>query len=98
MAVTALPTPEPDDNEILEFDVNSLTLGEAESLEDIIGRDHMRTLERGDPSIKALVALVYVMKRRDNPDFTLDDARRLKVTAIRATAVDDPKETGASDA
>lgn len=94
MAVTALPSPEPDDNEVIQFDVNSLTLGEVETMEEIVGRDVMRELGQGTPSVKTLLALVYVVKRRDNPEFTLDDARKLKVAAIRAEAAADPKENG----
>lgn len=95
MAVTAMSALEPDDNdEVLEFDVNSLTLGEVEEMEEIVGGEVMRQLGDGAPSVKTLVALVYVMKRRTNPDYSLDDARKMKVAAIKAEAAGDPKENG----
>lgn len=98
MAVTALPTPEPEDDgdEILEFDVNSLTLGEVEEMEEILGREVMKELGQGDPSVKTLVVLVYVMKRRDNPEYTMADARQVKVAMIKGESKADPKD-GAAD-
>jgi len=93
MSVTTLPVPDDGDEE-LDFDVNTLTLGEVEVMEEIVGRDVMRELSRGDvqPSVKTLLALVYVIKRRTNPAFTLDDARARRVTAVKINGGTDPKE------
>jgi len=44
-------------------------------------------------SMKAAVRFVYVIKRRDDPDFTLDDARKLKISIFAAP--DEPKKPGA---
>jgi len=97
MAVTALPIPEPDDgDEVLEFDVNSLTLGEVEEMEEILGREVMKELGQGDPSVKTLVVLVYIIKRRNNPEYTMADARQVKVAMIQAESKADPKD-GAAD-
>ena len=87
-----MPAPPPEEPEELVFDVNTLTLGEVEAMEDIVGRDVMRELGQGTPSVKTLLALVYVMKRRTNPEFTLDDARALRITAVKANGGQDPKE------
>jgi len=92
MSVAHLPAPH--DDEELAFDINTLTLGEVETMEEIVGRDVMRELGQGTPSVKTLLALVYVIKHRDNPAFTLDDARALRVTAVKVEAPTDPKETG----
>lgn len=91
MTVHPLPVSDGDDEE-LSFDINTLTIGEAETMEDIVGRDVMHELGRGTPSVKTLVALVYVIKRRTNPDFTLDDARALRITSVKANGGQDPKE------
>lgn len=91
MAVAALPDPEPAD-ELIEIDPNTLTLGELEQIEDIVGRNVTMELERGTPSAKTLLAVVFIMKRRKDPGFTLEEARTLNIGQIRAGAKNDPKE------
>lgn len=41
-----------------------------------------RPLREAQLSTKVIKALVYLTKRRDNPAFTLDDARNVKVTEL----------------
>jgi hypothetical protein len=93
-AVAAVPPPDETPDEVLEFDVNELTLGEIETIEEIVGRDVLRDLARGTPGGKTLVAVVYVIKKRTDPDVTLDDVRGLKVNALRLSGQADPKEPG----
>jgi hypothetical protein len=93
-AVAAVPPPDDDAPEVLEFDVNELTLGEIETIEEIVGRDVLRELGRGTPGAKTLIAVVYVIKRRSDPDITLDDVRRMNVNALRISGQTDPKEPG----
>lgn len=47
------------------------------------------------PSPKALKALVWIIRRKDNPEFTLDDARGVKVTELELVSEDDPKDAAA---
>lgn len=95
MAVAAVPPPDDHrEEEVLEFDVNDLTLGEIETLEEIVGGDVLRELGRGTPRAKTLLAVVYVIKQRVDPDITLDDVRRMKVSALRIGGQADPKEPG----
>lgn len=91
-AVAAVPDPEP--NETISFDANELTLGELEELEDITGRPVSSELGRGQPSAKTLTALVYIFKRRQDPAFTLEQARALKVSEFKVEAKTDPKDGG----
>ena len=91
MAVTALPQPEEPDRTIV-IDVNTITLGELEQLEDITGRNVVTELGRGQPSARTLTALIYVVKRRENPDFTLEDARAVNASEFRVEAQSSPKE------
>lgn len=93
-AVAAVPPPAEEPTEELSFDINDLTWGELETIEEIVGRDVMRELGRGTPSVKTIVAVVYVVKRRTDPAFTLDDARTLKVNAVKIEGQSDPKEPG----
>lgn len=41
-----------------------------------------RPVKRVQLNAKALKALIYIVKRADNPDFTLADARGVKVSEI----------------
>lgn len=53
--------------------------------------------EKGKPKrearagAKAIVAMVYLTKRRDNPDYTLEDARAVKVSELVIEGDDEEK-------
>lgn len=67
--------------EVLEFqvDIDDLTLGEIEEIEEAFDAK----LEDIDLSrAKALVYLIYLTKRRKDPDYTLEQARSVKVSAL----------------
>jgi hypothetical protein len=36
-----------------------------------------------DPRVRDVIALVFLAKRRENPDYTLDDARKVKVSELK---------------
>ena len=70
-------------DEQIAFDLDEITLGEMEELEDLLGVEAVRDLMNGKgASAKMLVTLVYIFKRRTNPEFTMDEARKMKVTAL----------------
>ena len=54
--------------------MKQLTLGEVAKVEDLTGRQFD---DNAQPRGRYLIALVYVLKRRDNPDFTYEDAENL---------------------
>jgi hypothetical protein len=69
-----------------EYALDDFELGELEWLEEELGDlDDMANMA----SMKAAVRFVYVIKRRDNPGFTLDDARKLKLSVF-----DEPQTNG----
>ncbi len=71
------------------YAIDDFELGELEWIEDELGC----TLDEVDPhSMKAAVRFVYLIKRRDDPDFTLDDARKLKVSVFA-----DPEDARADE-
>lgn len=80
-------------DEYLEFDLEDLTIGEIEEIEDLTGRSFTGLLDDGQPMGKVLRAVAFVAKKRENPEFTWEDAGRLKFKAKTGTA--DP--TPASD-
>lgn len=62
-------------DEQIDFEPSSLTLDEAEQIEDIAERpvgDILVGLMRGRFGAKDLKAIATVMKRREDPDFTVD--------------------------
>lgn len=69
----------------MRFDPDDLSLGEMEDLEDVTGLRILTIIsdfEKANPNAKELTALAWIMTRRENPDFTLEDARASKVNAL----------------
>jgi hypothetical protein len=62
------------------YDLDDLELGELESLEEFMG---VEIGEMALGSIRATLYLVYLIKRRDEPGYTLDDARKEKFVAVK---------------
>ena len=88
--------PEPADADQMTVDLDDLTLGELEEFEDITGQSFDQAQEGGFRSVKALIALVFLSRRKVDPAFTLDDARNTKVTSLRLNtgAEGDPTVAG----
>jgi len=72
----------PDSNGQVVIDITTLTLGDLEEVESVVGGDVLREIGRGTPSPKTLTALVWVVKRREDPAYTLDDARTIPLLKI----------------
>lgn len=68
-----------------ELDVESLTFGEVEAIEDATGKPFS---DMDFDSAKAVMALALVAMRRKNPLTTLDDIRALPLSAIEPVDVD----------
>lgn len=74
----------------VNVDIDSLTLGEIEIVEEItgLGIDEIaETLGKPGPKAKLLVALAFVSERRTNPAVTLDEVRAMEIDL----AASDPK-------
>jgi len=76
----------------IRIDIGDLTLGELEEFEDIAGMP-AAALTNGTPPAKAITALVYLSQKRENPAYTLDDARKERVTSLKFGG-DEPDPTG----
>lgn len=63
----------------LSIELESLTVGEIEEIEEITGYPIDKVFDGDRPRGKVLRAIGFVVKRRENPDFTLEDAGRLVV-------------------
>jgi hypothetical protein len=61
-----------------EYAFDDFELGELEWLEDELDGDILQALR--ERPMRASVRFLYVIKHRENPEFTLEDARKLKLT------------------
>ena len=81
----------------LELDVDSLTLGEIEQLEEIANRaiGEIFDIVSGVQPMRAsvLTAIVWLVKRRQDPSFTVEQARSTRVSLVLAAGGEtDPTE------
>jgi hypothetical protein len=76
------------------FDFESLTLNEVEQIELITGNSIDQLLDAGQAKGKAMKAIIFIMKKRIDPDFTLEQAGQISMTEANAlfAGESDPKE------
>ena len=76
------------------FDFESLTLNEVEQIELITGNSIDQLLDAGQAKGKAMKAMIFIMKKRIDPDFTLEQAGQISMTEANSlfAGVADPKE------
>lgn len=85
-----------DDELTLDLDIDSMTLGEMEIVEDLtgLGLDEIGdAMTKPGPKTKVLVALAYVVKRRTDPTVTVEQVKGMRVSL----AASDPKDVPAID-
>lgn len=79
-----------------KFDFESLTIGEVETIEQISGSPIDSLMDDKALKGKALKAVVFVVKKRENAMFTLEDAAKLSfkdaMGIINPGEDSDPKE------
>lgn len=76
------------------FDFESLTLNEVEQIELITGNSIDQLLDAGQAKGKALKAIIFIMKKRIDPNFTLEQAGEISMTEANSlfAGESDPKE------
>jgi hypothetical protein len=76
------------------FDFESLTLNEVEQIELITGNSIDQLLDAGQAKGKAMKAIIFIMKKRIDPDFTLEQAGQISMTEANNlfAGESDPKE------
>jgi hypothetical protein len=76
------------------FDFESLTLNEVEQIELITGNSIDQILDAGQAKGKAMKAIIFIMKKRTNPEFTLEQAGNISMTEANSlfSGESDPKE------
>ena len=76
------------------FDFESLTLNEVEQIELITGNSIDQLLDAGQAKGKAMKAIIFIMKKRTDPNFTLEQAGEISMTEANSlfAGESDPKE------
>lgn len=72
---------------VLDLNVDDLSLGDCMDVEEITGEPAFMTFasaQSGGMSAKAMAALVWVTKRKSDPTFTFEDAKAIKVSTLGA--------------
>ena len=67
-----------------QFDFESLTLEEVEVIENLTNIGIDEAFQNGKPKGKALSAFVWVVLKRDNPSYKMEDAKKLTLKAALA--------------
>jgi hypothetical protein len=65
--------------EILNVDINDLTIAEMVEIEERTGLSIDSLGETGIPKGKVLQSMAYIIKRRENPEFTWEEAGALRI-------------------
>lgn len=88
-------------DEVLKFSLDDLTLREIIEAERAMKKFTGKDVPFGEmfksgktPSGSAMAAVVYALKRRDNPDFSFDDALDIKIEQLSSS---EPDPTEAAD-
>ena len=79
MAMAAVPNPPKKVPEVI-IDLDDLELGEIEEFEELSGVS-IAQIQSGLPA-KAISVLVWIIKRKQDPDYTLDMARKVKLSSV----------------
>ncbi|MFD9904789.1 hypothetical protein [Streptomyces sp. NPDC059063] len=67
-------------DEVLSLDIDSLTIDEIDVIEEIIDGPLDALAKPGARKAKMLRAMAVVIKRREDPTFTAEDAGKLKIS------------------
>lgn len=79
---------------VLKVNADDLTLGEIELIEEVSGSPIGWMGQENKPQGKIMVAIAYVMGLRENPDYTIDEARKMR---IEVESEGNPPEPPATD-
>lgn len=80
----------------LKIDVEDFTIEELETIEDLTGRPITVLFPANGATATGLRGAVFVLKRREDPGFTWDDAAQLKINDLDLEPKPDPT-TAAAD-
>lgn len=76
--------------DMLNVDLNDLTIAEIETIEEIIDAPLDSVGKPGARKGKFLRAVAFVVGRRDNPEFSLEDAGNTRISVGQGDSATDP--------
>lgn len=82
-------------DDVFEFDLDAIqdfTLDEIDEIEQIAGQPFDSLTNPDIPKARLMKALAFVATRRTDPDFTIEDAGRLRIRVADSTGVPDPTD------
>jgi len=77
----ALAAVDDTETEIVDFDPNDLTAADAAYIEDYSGTK-IADMANSTPSIRTLIAMVYVTMKQTQPDLTVTEVEQMKLNAL----------------
>jgi len=77
------------------FNPAALSVDDGIELETLCGKA-VSEIDWEHPSLLVVKALIYITERQKNPDFTFEDAGKLKITAIEVVQPDPTDDAVAS--
>jgi len=80
---------------VLDLKLESLTIDEIDAIEEITGQPLDSLNKPGSRRAPMLKAMAYVVMKRKNPDFTIEDAGRLQINFQSVKTPADPTATNA---
>lgn len=88
----------------ITLDPNQLDFGDLEDFEEFTGQGLMETFDKigasgdvKDLKVKTVVGLLWICGRQENPNFSLTDARRVKLTELEIDVGGEPDPTPGGD-
>lgn len=72
--------------------LDDFTLGEIDMIENITGASIGSVAGEDKPQARFLMAMATVMKKREDPSFTLEDASKLRMTELQEIIGTDDEE------
>lgn len=76
----------------MQIDFDALTLDEVEQIELISGVSIDQIMKRGTPKGRALKAIIYVVAKRTDPDYTIEQAGKLQFQEAAALLNGEPDQ------
>lgn len=76
----------------IKLDIDELTFGDMEDFEEFAGvplMEAMQQVQAGQMPLKPAIGLIWICQRAINPNFTLDDARKVKLNDLEIDLEDD---------
>ena len=66
----------------ITFNFEELTIGDIEEIENITGKAY-EDMDWNKPSMKLMKAMVFISERRKDPEFTIEDAAKVKLVDLK---------------